>query len=148
MAIGFKGTSISDIEQGAEDALEEDIANMSPDTGSTADKIETNLDAKVSNAGQGVDWPSKTFDIGGRTESSHAAETILNISGSGYLAAIISSADSDTWTVEIDGGTIYQISADTNGFALNFGNWRFDSSVKVASSGPKNDNRTALAVLD
>lgn len=101
MAIGFAGTSIADIEQGAEDALEEDISNMSPASNSVAG----NLDGGVA----AVDWTSKTpKSDGGILVNAGPNEDIISVNGSGYLIGCQIKGDNgiDEFRIDIDGVTI------------------------------------------
>jgi len=77
--VSAAGATQSDIETGAEGALEQDIANLSPASNSVAD----NLDGGVA----AVDWSSKTpkFTVGTTTTS---GDNYFDVSGSGYIFSI------------------------------------------------------------
>jgi len=108
----------------------------------SSSRIETNLDAKVSNVGQGVDWSSKTPGFGGVEEGN-----TLSISGSGYLISITAKdpnnpfrlRDTELPALEVDGtehisdygGSVYL----TKGSMVFL--HRFESSLKV---GPESEN--------
>lgn len=136
MAIGFKGTSIADIEQGAEDALEEDIANLSPASNSVAG----NLDGGVA----AVDWASKTVKSksAGVSPPSTGETTILSVSGSGYFFyAGLGHSDknqSDKARVYIDGSNVFDAGFDVRGDAQSPGQFLYDgafSGTRVEFSG-------------
>lgn len=140
MAIGFKGTSISDIEQGAEDALEEDIANMSPASNSVA----ANLDGGVA----AVDWSSKTSQFDEITGST------LSVTGSGYLIGL-SSDPNGGYYVEVD----IDIDGTTLGNKLLHGGTsdsphdvslfhRFDTSLSVTETRDNGREAKIAYVLD
>jgi len=120
MAIGFKGTSIADIEQGAEDALEEDIANLSPASNSVA----ANLDGGVA----AVDWSSKTPKV------ANVNNEELSVSGSGYLISIgLVESGTANITLTIDGT---QLSGSTSDgyFANETFLFRFNSGFSVENA--------------
>jgi hypothetical protein len=94
----------------------------------SSDRIATNLDAPVSEAGQGVDWASKTSaytplpkDVTKNVSDGYVYP--INISGSGYVPAgvieIISSVGYSPNTVygavEIDGTVVYEESFGESG---------------------------------
>jgi len=113
------------------------------DNSTTASTVSTNLDAKVSNAGQGVDWASKTP----KQDQINPGST-LNISGSGYLLSLhvdTPTANQVTVNVTIDGTTVipnFEItsSAGPNQISPSF-IWRFDSTLDVSETTDVNQIR-------
>lgn len=127
MAIGFKGTSISDIEQGAEDALEEDIANLSPASNSVAG----NLDG---GAGKfGVETQDR-FLAKKYSGFFNGTETV-SVSGSGVCTELLYSWDTvpDSVTLSIDGNTALDLNnpGNENGFITSTKNRNitFDNAI-------------------
>lgn len=128
MAIGFAGTSIADIEAGAEGALEEDIANMSPASNSVA----ANLDGGVA----AVDWASKTQKKAYGNIGSTGTE--VSVSGSGYLLSwyIITEGTADQGiyidgnvAIDLDTSFLYQELSNIGvPFDIGSGPLRFDTS--------------------
>lgn len=122
-SISSAGASVSDIEAGAEDALEEDIANMSPASNSVA----ANLDGGVA----AVDWSSKTPKV---VNVSAQGDNILDISGSGYIIDFLL-LDGGKVELSIDGSIVLtgpdfdKIESDTFMTMLA----RFESSFSVDS---------------
>lgn len=142
MGIGFKGTSISDIEQGAEDALEEDIANLSPANNSVAGQ----LDGGISG---GVDWAAKSPNYVQGTGSGSSTTTIVSVSGSGYLITAFGD-DPSNLGVDVDGSSVFSEIGDytTNPRSVTL-YYRFDSSFAIVDTGSASQNNGgAFYVLD
>lgn len=114
----------------------------------SSDRIATNLDAKVSNAGQGVDWASKTPKSGSGfvTSGDSAGATIISVSGSGYVTGWNVSADNDdTIFLEIDGtrvleddmeglGSVVTSTEPNHGSATYTTLYRFGSSMSFGTT--------------
>lgn len=104
------------------------------DNSSTASTVSTNLDAKVSNAGQGVDWASKTA----RSDTVSGGST-FTVNGSGYLLSVaavdISGSTRVVAKISIDGGAVFQnqVKAVDAANAPSF-IWRFDSKLEVTDT--------------
>jgi len=76
-----------------------------------------------------------------------AANTFLEIQGSGYLVGINNvSTTSRTFTIQIDGGSVYRI--DLLSLGLNLFPLRFHSSLVVKCSTTVANGIFAWAVLD
>jgi hypothetical protein len=135
------GASLADIEAGAEDALEEDIANLSPASNSVA----ANLDGGVA----AVDWSTKDYATSYATTASHYSNTWLDISGSGFLSGISGTGPELNVSIQIDGGDIIDhriIKNYDNSLALP--NIRFNNSLKVAANEGPDRFRGVWVVLD
>jgi len=91
------GATPTDIESGAEGAIEEDISNLTPASNSVA----ANLDGGVS----AVDWSTKTYK-----NDRLVGNSTLNVNGSGYLMSMnpqyIANANRTSVTIKIDGNTV------------------------------------------
>jgi len=88
------------------------------------------IDAPVSNAGQGVDWASKTPEHT-VTNSSHRADQIVSVSGSGYLISIVPNGTQlVTWEID-SSGTIFETS---HGKSITLFH-RFESGFVAYGSG-------------
>lgn len=144
MAIGFKGTSVTDIEEGATDALETDISQMSPASNSVA----ANLDGGVDT---GTDWSTKnakwaTFD----RNVSGGTYDLISISGSGIVTFGFwwheQTSSDRTLIYQSDGGDILPLTTDsiftddsaesrstsfTSAFRTGPVRWSFDSSFTL-----------------
>jgi len=128
------GAAQADIKSGAEGALEQDIRDLTPEFNSVA----RNLDGGVG----AVDWSTKTLTTSTST-TTHKSNTLVNISGSGYLIAITSRPFAN-FAVEIDGGSVFAYTLENNAVVFYA---RFDSSVKV-TSGKVGPQVTANVVVD
>jgi len=148
--VSSAGASVSDIEQGAEDALEKDIANMSPANNSVA----ANLDGGVA----AVDWSSKTpkYSISETEVANGNTETAISVTGSGYITSIFIRTErvgAGEITFTVDGSTYanrgfsntvgsfgfqnigYYSAADESFPMLSFdGIIRFDSSFEITTT--------------
>jgi hypothetical protein len=96
------GATQTDIESGAERALEEDISQLSPASNSVA----ANLDGGVA----AVDWSSKTVDFTSDFYGiTSANQDAISVNGSGYLINIsfTTKNGSDHGRIDIDGATVY-----------------------------------------
>lgn len=142
--VSTAGASVSDIESGSEDALEEDISNMSPASNSVAGRLNGGVPA-------GVDWSTKTTKL---TTTTGQEGTLINVSGSGYITHIFLNAETTsntvTYEIIIDGTTIINSgtavdqgakrlddshSSGLAGLAEFSGVFRFDSSFKINAIG-------------
>ncbi len=125
------GASIADIESGAEDALEEDISNLSPASNSVAGQ----LDGGVSG---GVDWASKTPKV-----DKVSPNGSLSISASGYLTGLFPAYPSYNVVkaeIKID-GTLLQSSmrVSYSGGATSISLLhRFDSLATISETNGEN----------
>lgn len=129
------GATQSDIETGAEGALEEDIANLSPASNSVA----ANLDGGVA----AVDWSSKTPKVA-EGKSAISGTNLVSVSGSGYITNISWSliVPGDSYVITVDGTTLANfqpfnntaIETSSNNTVLYSGiNFRFNSSFDLST---------------
>lgn len=130
------GATTSDIESGAEGALEEDIANLSPASNSVA----ANLDGGVA----AVDWASKTPKF---VEGLSNEGEIFSISGSGYMIGLnyVDNVGDKIETLQlrldVDGSTVFSPSSTPKAIYYNSSDfnthgyisllYRFDSGFTV-----------------
>jgi hypothetical protein len=115
----------------------------------SSDRIATNLDAPVSEAGQGVDWSSKTFVTETVLVGSNGSVTV---SGSGYLFAVyLDGQDADSSKFSIDGSTVWDTASQTYYFSpigsntVEFGGRRFENSFTVSDTAGYNLRRAHLS---
>jgi len=96
------------------------------DNSTTASTVSTNLDAKVSNAGQGVEWDNKT------PQSDIASSGAFTVTGSGYITSIkINGSNSENPELFIDGSSVSNNLNLDGGAQATFGFFRFDSSFTL-----------------
>jgi len=144
------GAAQTDIKSGAEGALEQDIANLSPSSNSVA----ANLDGGVA----AVDWSSKTpkYSISETEVANGNTETAISVTGSGYITSIFIRTErvgAGEITFTVDGSTYanrgfsntvgsfgfqnigYYSAADESFPMLSFdGIIRFDSSFEITTT--------------
>lgn len=92
-----------------------------------------------------ADFASKTFTTNAPTASAQT-NTILSISGAGYIVSLYSNGAA-SWTIQIDGGSIYTISADA-AHRLPLSPIRFNTSLVVKASVVGGNGCNAWAILD
>jgi len=136
------GATQTDIEAGAERALEEDIANLTPASNSVAASLDGGVGA--------VDWASKTPKVETGSAAFSANDDSLVINGSGYLLLVHfrGKNNSDELRFEVDGTQLVvdqrvdesayvmvdNITDNTTQYAVQFsGPIRFESSVTLGS---------------
>jgi len=139
------GATQTDIESGAEGALEKDIVNLSP----AGNSVAANLDGGVA----AVDWKSKTPDsvFARGVTASPGFNTLVQVSGSGYVFDVGVTSDTDDSDAQIffniDGnkvdsetfglspsrGTAYRVHGDfTNTVRVEYSAiYRFESSFEI-----------------
>lgn len=76
----------------------------------------------------GTDFSKTTGNIANATISTHEANVILDIAGSGYLTGLIGGNSQYGWRVQIDGGSIRAVNASSGSMLI-----RFKTSVKVTN---------------
>jgi len=100
------------------------------DNSTTASTVSNNLDSKVSNAGQGVEWSNKTPEI------DITASSPFTVTGSGYLVSLKpSGSESFNLTLTIDGTQIAANIDCDDGDEITFGFFRFNSSFELSQFG-------------
>lgn len=124
--------------------LNKDIA-----TKTTQNDIKTDT-SNILNSINDNNWSEKTFETNAPAIESHFSGTILNITGSGFLVSITGyeSTQQDDHAIQIDGGTIYNVTT-YNAQLLSYFPVRFNSSIKItteSSSIGKSNN--AWVILD
>jgi hypothetical protein len=136
-----------DVQAEAEDALEKDIANMSPASNSVAGNLDGGIAA--------VDWSNKTPK---RLRVESGTSSDVSVTGSGYLISIAPDYPGNEevyFTLEIDGTELFP----NNPFRISFngGNgdtgasaptfmFRFESGFTINTSGV--GNLVVFYVLD
>jgi hypothetical protein len=89
-----------------------------------------NLDAKVSNSGQGVEWDNKIPEVDITSSSS------FTVTGSGYLVSLKpDGSQSFNLTLTIDGSQIATNINNDGGDQITFGFFRFNSSFELSNLG-------------
>jgi len=104
----------------------------------SSDRIATNLDAPVSEAGQGVDWGSKTPQYVNGAGDGNVGE-MINVTGSGYIQSIqATSGNGGEFSISIDGTNVTgNINLDDSTMALQGGNgelWQSNSIFRFTQS--------------
>lgn len=152
-----RSLSGADVQAEAEDALEKDISNLSPASNSVAGVLDGGLAG-----GGGIDWSTKSPNFAAGSISS--GNTLMNISGSGYLIGITANIQNNLQSfldinVVIDGGGSGGV--NFTGFAASFNTGssnntglsaslfhRFDNSLKINNNDSSNISMGAIYVLD
>lgn len=106
-AVGTLQTTVNNLQSS-------DVANIANNIGKLAER------------GQSV--------TGGNT-GSHQSNTILNVSGSGVLMGLLSTNSAQSWSVQLDGGSIFTfILGNASIGAFDYMGLRFNSSLVVKCS--------------
>lgn len=92
-------------------------------------------------------WHDYTPALAMKLAAAHqTARTVVDISGRGVLIGLSNTGVSATWSLQVDGGTIYEVQS-TAGGGFNPGMFvPFRTSLKVMCSSTATSNRAVYAL--